>query len=163
MPRVFRVTAKEAQSRGLPPVEVAFDLEGTRLLASHGIFPGVIATFSGPPGGPLGGSIEAVNAGEGSGWLEELVRERWDRPGRGPLVIGEPAEVEIGGVPRAALSFCSGQSLAQTSQVAVIVPLGKTGFSILATFGVGGRQPDATAVMAQPDLAAVARTLTFLA
>lgn len=152
------ITAAASQARGLPPVGLSVDLAGTVLHDSGAPRPGVLLHLSGPPGGPLGVSVEIVKDGGG---LEALVRERFDKPGWGPLRIGEPVTVEVAGEKRPGLAFATGQSLGAMGQVAALVEFPGKDFAALVVLGCGGREPDAKGTLAHPDLAAVARTLRF--
>lgn len=154
------ISAAASEARGLPPVALSVDLAGTALHEVGAPQPGVLLHLSGPPGGPLGVSVEIVCSGRG---LEPIVRERFDKPGRGPLRIGEATTVDVAGAGRLGLAFATGQSLAAMAHVAVLVEFPGKDFAALVVLGCGGREPDARATLEHRDLAAVAKTLRLSA
>lgn len=156
--RFLEITAAASKARGLPAVGLSVDLSGTALADFSSPAPGVLLHLNGPPGGPLGVSVEIVKPGSG---LEPLVRERHDKPGWGPMRIGEAVTVDVAGGKRPGLAFATGQSLAAMAQVATLVEFPGKDFAALVVLGCGGREPDAKGTLAHPDLAAVARTLRF--
>ncbi|MCC6739279.1 MAG: hypothetical protein IT452_09550 [Planctomycetia bacterium] len=154
--RQILITAADARAKGFPPVALSVDLEDTVLSGFPGTPQGALLRLSGPPGGPLGVSVEIVPAGSA---LEALVRERFDVPNFGPLRIGATVTVDVAGARRPGLAFATGQSLAAMGQVATLVEFPGKDFAALVILGCGGREPDAAATLAQRDLAAVAKTL----
>jgi hypothetical protein len=156
--RVIRITTSDARTNGLPPVDISLDYSNTSLLAT--VFPrhGVYVQLSGPPGGPLGVSIEAAEPYDLALSLEALIRQRFNHPADEPLVFGRQGEIELSAVRHKSLTFVSGSSHAKSVHVVTIIR-GTNDTALLVDFHVGGSQPDSTVVTGHPDLMQVARTL----
>jgi hypothetical protein len=160
----FVVTADEARALGLPSIGFRVDLAGTSM--SGGKFPeaGKYLTASGPPGGPLLAIVWATAQRESHlGAVEAALREHFSQPWQQPLVIGTGGSVHIGGAPRPALAFMTGESLNKIAWCGVV--LSTPNASVLVTLGRGPGYAAAMSceeVLAHPSLAAFARSFTLL-
>lgn len=129
-------------------VDVDVDVDGTGL-TRHALA-GLLGVWSGPPGGPLGLSIEAFDDDDGA--LEKRVRARL-----GAAIEGlETTRVTVAGQDRVAVAFTTGQSHARSEHCAFAVrKAGASGPGVLVTALVGlGRGPaDCARIVSHPALA----------
>jgi hypothetical protein len=161
---MIEVKAAEAEAKGLPRIGFRVDPSGTSLsITAFPPQPDKYLVASGPPGGPLLAGVWATDERESdAAAIERAVRKYFSNPWQEPLVIGEASTIALGGKTYPALAYRTGTSLRLTAWCAAIVGNGP---SLLVTLG---RAPgDAPAlscadVIAEPNLAAFARTFTLV-
>lgn len=163
----FEVTPRETEAHGLAAIGFAFEAVPRSLIATRFPAPGVLAVFSGPPGGPLGMLVESDGlSGGDAATLHDALRTAPSTRIGADRVIGDPVERAIGGVARGAVAMLAGNGRARTHYcVAVIPAVEGAGRGLLVWFygaGQGVEAPSCDAVLAHPVLAAAAGRFVVL-
>lgn len=160
------VTAAAAQAAGLPPV--GFSLSTADAAWTVRKFPGrgVFVQLSGPPGGPLSLSVQTYPRPRASGsTLLRWILARFSKPFHRPLTIQPTKRFAFAGLPRPAVSFTSGSSMARTAYCAVLVASATTPpieFVVLFGHGAPRGQPDCDAIAKHPSVAPVLASFKLL-
>jgi hypothetical protein len=141
-------TDASSAASSAPVVDVEVDVTGTGL-TRHALA-GRLGVWSGPPGGPLGLSVEAFDRDDGA--LEQTVRARL-----GASIEGlTSTRVTAAGQDRAAVAFTTGQSHARSEHCAFVVRRAGAsgpGVLVMALAGLGQGPADCARVVAHPSLA----------
>lgn len=135
-PGVMKIDAAECRKRGLPAVTI--DLDATAGGFVRAPDPGARSylQLSGPPGGPLGLSIEAYSDVESTeAALEKLAAKRFD----GQKYVAKTTEtLWLSGGNRLAFTCSTGESLAHSVHLLVLIPSAEKATSgVLVDFFVG--------------------------
>jgi hypothetical protein len=155
-PRIVHITAAAAAARGLPPVNVACSLDGLPLSAVIFPWPGCYLALSGPPGGPLGLTIEAGHAGQ----TPQTVVASFGAA-LAPVVGTAEAVVTVGKLVCPAAVCVTGHSHARSVRVVAVIGWPGTAGTVVVQLFAGGDEPDAARVLEHPVLATVLRRLTL--
>lgn len=141
MARKVQVLARYSRAAGLPSVFLELEVSGMVVALSPGR--DAFVRLSGPPGGPLYLVVKPLRRGsvDLSTLHEAVVREE-----QRPVTFGPSGRVDVGGVPRDALLYWSGEKAAATAAGAVVVPAGEE--NLLLLFGTGGTPASVTSVEA---------------
>jgi len=156
------ITADDAKAHGLPPCYFKVDTSGTALTVTP--FPDAhqYLIASGPPGAPLLAIVWALESADADlAAVERAVRRHFAQPWQQPLALYEPATITIAYDDRPALAFSTGLGMRRTGWAGVIVQ-GRDG-AVLVTFGrgIGDGTPTCGEIIAEPSLAAFARTFAL--
>ncbi len=150
------VDADEARRSGLPVVEVRLKVGGTgltRVAREHA--PGAYVALAGAPGGGVGFSIGPLPEGEG---LEQAARQKLQAPNGQELHTVETRTLRLAGAEREAVCLFSEYLVRRTARC--VVRIDHTGGALMAIFTARvGAEPSCEAVLANPSLARIARSL----
>ena len=160
-----RITSADAEAHDLTPFDFSIDTAGTPMLATPFPDVGEYLAVSGPPGGPQ--NVRFVSLGarvDGPAALEAVLRPIFSHVGDDPFALGAPTEVTVGGSPRQALSFATGQSMARTSWCAILIDSRLRGAvpQLLVLVGIGSSDaPDCQVPLRDAQLGAVVGSLVL--
>jgi hypothetical protein len=154
------LTGDELGAHALPRLGFSLDIVKTGFLATK--FPGgdIALYLSGPPGGPLGIGIGFTHErAHDAAMLTKWIKAHNER---GPLELGKPTQVQVGGAPRTALPYVIGESMARTSSCAFVIEAQPPGpEALVVEVGVGQSKgaPDCGPALGQEWIARVLASL----
>lgn len=158
---MVEITAAESTSNNLPPVAITID--PGNLGMSIFMFPedDMYLMLSGPPGGPLGLSLEKVSdmTGDEAG-LSALVKSRFE--GRTPQT-GTTGQVSLSGGEHPAITCTTDSSGARSHHLLVLFDVPDSSDGILLDFWLPAGDSDTPipgAMFTQADFDAMLRSLT---
>lgn len=135
---IVQTTAEQAAERGLPAANITIDPGNTGLEAAPFPADNHYLALSGPPGGPLGLTIERVTASPDAAGLKSLAELRFEDRS---VEVGAFAMIPLAGADRPAIACTTDESMARAHHLLALIPAPQGGALLVDFYRSAGSSP----------------------